>query len=169
ISNGPSDSNSTLLESSFNDFNPLIETDLLETTVTLASVLIPCILAILASCILKVNKEGTGGIMACPKSSRSFQILGLLPVAISNFFVRYVFRRDTTSQPPPGTPGPDLIGTRSITELFLKTCIPKRSASPTKQSITVWEELDRGNMRPSCSIFRGIPLSSKKATVSCEP
>ena len=37
------------------------------------------------SLILKVNREGTGGIIACPISVSKSHIFGLLPVAITNF------------------------------------------------------------------------------------
>src|SRR5690606_24523155 len=42
----------------------------------------PGIFAIRGSLMLKVNNDGTGGTMLCPKSSKSFHIFGLLPVAI---------------------------------------------------------------------------------------
>ena len=54
-------------------------------TLTEASVLRPGNSFILVSSILKVNNDGTGGMIVWFKASNSFHIFGLLPVATTNF------------------------------------------------------------------------------------
>src|SRR5690606_7723084 len=108
--------------------------------------------------MLNVNNDGTGLEMVCPKSSKIFQIFGLLPVAIKTFL-------DVKTPSVVSISNESDFFLMDFTEWFINTSTLCFLTSFKKQSTIVCEESVIGNMRPSSSIFKGTPRFSNQSMV----